>query len=671
MNIDFLLNQARSLSLLFLKILLLKLRLSRKKANIITPGKIALLFFICFAFEADGVFAFQDEEDEREPVIWSVDIDGNETYRSMVLKEVIASESPSFIKKIFRRFDGFYFNELEVRRDRIRLQRYYERRGFHNVEVGYEITEDDEPWQKEIRFTISEGVPLRIVSSEVMIDADSTTVQEIRDARDFERAVSRHEFRQGRRFEPIRQPDVEGLFLETMENLGYAWPDVNIQTSVDSLASQVSVEIQLIPNSKAYFSEFRVEGELSVPKRILIRQSGLQEGEEYGRETIRDAQRNIFNHHLFRFATITLPEQPHDSTLATLIRIREHEPRTIQASIGVGMEEIIRGQVRWEHRNINGKGHRYSANARASFIEQRLATDYLVPYIFNAKSRNVTSLFGLHRLEEAYELFQLGLNNSLIYQLDQNKTASLTYEYSLNEELSRDQQVELPDTVRSYDISSFVISGYYSEGFSRGQRGWVVQPSIELSGTFGEASFKFQKVNLDVRRYTPLTNSLTLANRVNGGVIFYTQPDSLPSNIRYYSGGTNSVRGWDRQRLGPTIPAFDEDGNFDSYIPVGGRTTFLFNIELRQSLQRLIPNFGIAAFLDGGQVWQDIESLHERPVQFGAGGGIRYQSPIGPVRVDIAYKLNPTDEDLRIYNGTDYGSAWDRIGIHFSIGQAF
>ena len=123
-------------------------------------------------------------------------------------------------------------------------------------------------------------------------------------------------------------------------------------------------------------------------------------------------------------------------------------------------------------------------------------------------------------------------------------------------------------------ISSFVLSGYYSEGYSRGQRGWVLQPSIELSGTFGEASFKFQKLNLDVRKYTPLTSSLTLANRINGGVIFYTQPDSLPSNIRYYSGGTNSVRGWGRQQLGPKAPAFDEQGAFDSYIPLGGRATF-------------------------------------------------------------------------------------------------
>lgn len=632
--------------------------------------RVLFLSLICFAFPIRESLAYQDQE--REPVIWDVDVEGNETYRGIVLKEIIASKSPSFFKKIFNRFDGFYFNETQVRKDQIRMRRYYERRGFHNVEVMYEIAEDDKEWQKNILFRIREGIPLRIVSSEIIVHADSAGIDEIRTDRSFQRALTRHDFRQGRRYEPIRQPDVEGLFMEVLGNLGFAWPEVEIQTTIDSLASNVAIEIHLTPNSKTYFDDFQIEGELSVPRRVLLRQSGLDEGEMYTRDAVKTAQRNIFNHHLFRFATITLPEQSHDSTLSTLIRIREYEPRTIRASIGVGMEEIVRGQAQWEHRNINGFGHRFSASARASFIEQRVSGDYLIPYIFNSKSRNVVSLFGLHRLEEAFELFQVGLNNSFIYQIAQNKAASISYEYSLNEELSRDRRVQLPETILEYNISSIVLSGYYNEsGFIRGRRGWFVQPSLELSGMFGEASFKFQKLNVDVRRYTTITNSLTLANRLNGGVIFYTQPDSLPSNIRFYSGGTNSVRGWDRHRLGPKFPAFNEDGSFDTYIPLGGRATFLFNIELRQSLDRFIPNIGIAAFLDAGQVWRNLESIHERPLQFGGGGGIRYQSPIGPVRVDIAYKINPTDKDLKIYRGENFGSAWDRIGIHFSIGQAF
>lgn len=96
-----------------------------------------------------------------------------------------------------------------------------------------------------------------------------------------------------------------------------------------------------------------------------------------------------------------------------------------------------------------------------------------------------------------------------------------------------------------------------------------------------------------------------------------------------------------------------------------------FNIELRQDLDDLIDGFGFAAFLDGGQVWQRVSTISDRPIQYGAGGGLRYQSPIGPIRIDVGYKLNPTPQDLGIFTAGGYGGIWRRIAIHFSIGQAF
>jgi len=656
--------------LLFLyKIPVLFIQLSVQKNYIISTGTFLFSGLLILFTMTSAVFAMDDTE--RDPVVWNVNIEGNEEFRSMVLRQVIATSQPRIFQKMFRRVSDYPFSETELRRDEVRLERFYQRRGYPDVDVHFEVEDRRREWQKDVTFFIREGSPSPIVSSEIIIDADEQTKQEIREARDFIRATNRHDYRTGRVHQLIRQPDVEGLFRETLENLGYAWPDVTVEYDRDPATNEVDVRIHLTPNSKTYFTDFQIEGDLSVPERVLIRQTDIKVGDVYSRSQMQTAQRSIFNHHLFRFATITLPEQERDSTLTALIRVREYSKRTVEAAVGVGREEVVRGQVAWQHRNIMGTGHRFGANIRASFIEQRAGTDYLIPYVFNSRSSNVASLFGVHRLEPAYELLQGGFNSSLIYQIRRNQTATFSYEFSFNEELSRDQGVELPDTVLNYQVSSFTLSGYYSEGFGRDPRGWVIQPSAEFSGTFGEATYSFQKFNLDVRRFTPITGTTTLAKRVNTGAIFNAKDIDLPANIRFFSGGTNSVRGWARQTLGPSVPSFSDDGSFNNFLPIGGRAALAFNMELRQDISGIIPNVGMAAFIDGGQVWRDIRSLEERPVQFGAGGGLRYQSPIGPVRVDIAYKLNPTDEDLLIYNGQEFGSRMNRFGIHFSIGQAF
>ena len=63
----------------------------------------------------------------------------------------------------------------------------------------------------------------------------------------------------------------------------------------------------------------------------------------------------------------------------------------------------------------------------------------------------------------------------------------------------------------------------------------------------------------------------------------------------------------------------------------------------------MLKGFGIAAFLDGGQVWKSIRTIDDRELQYSTGVGIRYETPIGPVRIDFGYKLNPTDYDLELF----------------------
>lgn len=648
------------------------------------------LFVFCILLACPGViFAtsgapLEQAEGDKPDQVWEVEIEGNHTFSDIVIKEQVATDGFSFLEKLkFWSRSGHELDELEIRKDVIRIRNYYNRRGFPNVSVGYRIEEGSESWKKHVIFTINEEEPILISSINFSFPGGRGYGEEVMDSRAFSETRRESEFQKGKRYEPIKEPVVLANYEQTLKNMGFAFVTVDMRTAIDTarLKADLTVEANLGP--KTYIHAIDVQGDSTVSDAYVIRESGLRRGRLYSLDALQDAQREIFNHHLFRFATINIPEQEKDSTLDLTLRVREDALRTVEASIGFGTEEYLRGQVNWTHRNAFGQAHQFTATAKASFIEQTVNFDYLFPYTFNTKSSFVISPFGQHLLQPGYELYRLGLINSLIYRYSQNVTGSVSYEYTKNAELSQQVDESLPDSTRNYDLSSIQLTGYYNEGFDhRGEDGWVIQPYIEISGLLGTSTYQFQKLSLDVRRYIPLTPSTTLATRLYTGRIFATQEDSLPNNIRFYLGGTNSVRGWNRNELGPKRVVTDSIRNdegealpdttgFSRYVPTGGRAFIAFNIEVRQDIDDLFDGFGIAVFLDGGQVWRKATNLSSRPLQFSTGGGLRYESPIGPLRLDVAYKINPSKQDLNRYRGRDFGSVWDRIGIHLSIGQAF
>lgn len=623
------------------------------------------LALVCF------LFVVPLHAQDREPVAWKVEFEGNETYDRVVLKNVISTSTPSLWEKLIGKTGDYIVSEDELLRDRIRLERYYQRRGFDRVTVSTEREPGEKEWKERIQFRISEGTPLRIGSFEWSIEASEESSQRIRESRLFRRAEEQHSYQPGVRYQSIRESEVEGLFLSAMEADGHAYADVELEVSDPDSQGEVDIHLILKPGPRMRYGEFSIEGEYTVRESLILRETGISSGDLYREEEIQDAQREVFNHHLFRFATLSIPEEASpDSLLDATIRVRQEELRAVYLSAGYGQEEKLRGEIRWEHRNVGGWAHRFGVSARASFIEQRGGIDYLIPYLFNTKSSLVSAPYVQRRLEPAFELFRVGYTNSLIYQHSRSMTGTVSYELNFNEELSRNRNISLPDSILSYNTGSFSVTGLYNTVRGRDGEGWHIQPGLEISSLFSEGSYAYQKATLDIRNFHELNSSLMLATRIQGGGIHSPTTDSLPTNIRFFTGGTNSVRGWSRQELGPQRALLDGEGSFNRFVPTGGHAFAVMNIELRQSLDALIRRVGIAAFLDGGQVWRSARKLEERPLQFGTGGGIRYESPIGPVRVDLAYQLNPSDADRGIYQG-ERVSKRSRWGIHFSIGQAF
>ena len=527
----------------------------------------------------------------------------------------------------------------------------------------------------------------------------------IRDQVNFDRTLRRSPYRKGRIYEPIEETEVIARFEQTLRQMGYPYSNTEVKAYTDSVAKRTDLVIRTEAGPRARFDSISVEGETTLADNYIIRETGLKKGEYYSESDMREAQREVFKHHLFRLALVSIPDQPKDTTLNVLLRVKELSLRSVQLQFGAGdfdrvIEDegrislsnswhLLRTQATWVYRNVRGKGEQFSASGKYSFYDRKLSAEYLFPYVYNTKSSININPFYQFRDERSYDILTGGIISTFGYEYNRNLTGTFSYEFAINNESNvvsnnRQMTVEqiLPDEFLSYNISSFALNLYYTKNLRRGRRGFIVQPYMEFSGLFGESTFSFNKASLDIRKYTELNRNLVMATRIKGGAIYTAGQDSLPSDVKYFVGGTNSVRGWTTQFVGPkrivervnsrTVNGAETTDTTLVYVPVGGRALLNFNVELRQQLDGILKGFGVAAFFDGGQVWRRTSDVSLDNLQFGIGGGIRYESPIGPIRIDVGYKVNPTTEDLKQFpGGIDNGSNLERWNFHFTIGQAF
>jgi translocation and assembly module TamA len=158
----------------------------------------------------------------------------------------------------------------------------------------------------------------------------------------------------------------------------------------------------------------------------------------------------------------------------------------------------------------------------------------------------------------------------------------------------------------------------------------------------------FNKSRVTYSHYLEVLDSpgVVLAGRGSVGTLFGADRDEVPADLRFYAGGGGSVRGFGFQLAGD----LDDDDN-----PLGGRSLLELSGEVRL---RLTETFGVVAFVDAGTVYSKEVPDFKETLRIGAGPGLRYFSPIGPVRLDIGLPVNKRDSD-------------DSFQVYVSLGQAF
>jgi outer membrane protein assembly factor BamA len=314
-----------------------------------------------------------------------------------------------------------------------------------------------------------------------------------------------------------------------------------------------------------------------------------------------------------------------------------------------------RGTIEYTRNNLRGKAESLTFSGLGARLDQRGSIVYSNPNFRWTNWASDFSLSGEHNSQNPIYTSRLGqLGFTLRRALDKKKTKNFFLRYSFSETgLTR---LLIPDLVPASD--RHVRLSTFSASYIRDTRDNTldahkgIYESFELSANPGILSnFDFARLLAQTAYYKQIPAGMVWANSVRLGLEQPFGNSHVPLSERFFSGGGSTLRGFPLNGAGPqqTIPACGNasDPSTCAFItvPVGGNQLFIVNSELRIPVPVDLPvvhkNLGIALFYDGGNIFprigfHDFGSLYTNSI----GGGIRYKTPVGPVRIDIGHNLN-------------------------------
>lgn len=442
------------------------------------------------------------------------------------------------------------------------------------------------------------------------------------------------------RAEPVIKS--EASILSNLPKFGFPFVDgVKREFVVDHKLRVLNVTFKLNSGLRRKIGAIIFEGLETVDDRYIRKFITWPQDSYYEQRHIDELRNRIIKSNLFAGVTIDITPGEGDQANIT-VNHTEAKHRTIGTSAGYSTAEGIGGEVSWEHRNFTGDGKRLKVTARASEIEQSLASRLEVPHF--KRLDQTLSFEGVARRQDTDAFFahvieaRAGIDRVITTNLA--LLANVELEYSDVTDTLGDRVfllVSFPFGVR-WDSSDNLLDP------NRGVRASLITaPSYGI----GETRFEFLKSEFRASAYFALTASekLIFAARTRIGSIAGVDTETLPAIRRFFSGGGGSIRGYAFQRVGPL--AADEN-------PFGGRSVNEFATELRWKFEN---NLGMVLFAEGGNVY-DSTTPQFKDFRYSAGIGARYATGFGPVRFDVAFPLNKREGD-------------SSFQIYISLGQAF
>ena len=415
---------------------------------------------------------------------------------------------------------------------------------------------------------------------------------------------------------------------------------------------------------QARFGRMILAGNELTHDEVILRELRIKSGAPYDPGAILESQRHLYKTGIFssvRFEPVLAEAESGqkdgeeiDSRRQDVKVIVAEKPRTVfDFGIGYGDRERLRGLVEISLLNLWGKGQSITARAEQSRVEERYFLTYRKPWFFDESitARITASYLDLEEVVFDLKTFSvvLGvdkefsdrLTGALLYQIERKQTSNVV-----------PIALQTKEDDEAFVIGSLNPSLIYDtrDNPFNPRSGSVTSLVFRNAAKILASEVQMVKLTLQRRSYHALSPKWVFAFSGRLGVAErFGETESIPIAERFFVGGRNTVRGYDQDELGVLGETFEKGK------PTGGNAMLVLNGEFRYALPK---SFGVVFFFDHGNVWRRYQDMALSEVKSTAGLGIRYNTPIGPFRLDWGYKLDREGEE-------------SPSAFHFTLGHAF
>jgi translocation and assembly module TamA len=379
------------------------------------------------------------------------------------------------------------------------------------------------------------------------------------------------------------------------------------------------------------------------------------EGEVYNPENVAELERRLLETGVYDGVGVALAptdQSNADGNRPVIVTLTDRPRRILEAGATFSTAEGSGVDLIWTWHNRFGRADTLVWQARAANVDSRLGVSLSLPHWRRPGETLRLSGALLNEDTDAYQRTAVALAADLQQRI--GKTSWVSFGVGLDAGQYDENRFDpLTQAPVNFNRDLVILTGRASAYIDRSNdpldpiTGWRLSASAQPTAVAGEDTVLFLRTEAQASAYLPLQEGgrTVLAGRVRIGSILGGEELTVPSDRLFYSGGGGSVRGFEYQGVGPRLP---------DNTPRGGLSLFETSIEVRRDIWR---NFQAVAFVDAGAIgFQETPNFNN--LRYGAGLGVRYKLPFGPIRADIAFPLERRDGDADFQ-------------IYVSIGQAF